>query len=194
MSQVLTAKDSIIARVPPTYQYSVLNGWGTNEQDDEEVPVLDLDHLNYFDYLEVPVLDIRAGDEWSTGSRESSDVDMIGANDDPPTLDMLSMENENGPLVPGLGDMRRVSLPGDGMGGPAGEQIASDHQVDFDFAGPLSFVNGRVNSSILDDSDEVLPHHYEETFSHLQIFHFRTSFNLDKATSNTNSKNTPPVL
>ena len=36
MSQVLTAKDSIIARVPPTYQYSVLNGWGTNEQDDEE--------------------------------------------------------------------------------------------------------------------------------------------------------------
>ena len=139
MSLVLTAKDSIIARVPPTYQYSVLNGWGTNEQDDEEVPVLD----------------IRAGDEWSTGSRESSDVDMIGANDDPPTLDMLSMENENGPLVPGLGDMRRVSLPGDGMGGPAGEQIGSDHQVDFDFAGPLSFVNGRVNSSILDDSDEV---------------------------------------
>ena len=182
MSHVLTAKDSIIARVPPTYQYSVLNGWGTNEQDDEEVPVLDLDYLDYLDYLEVPVLDIRAGDEWSTGSRESSDVDMIGANDDPPTLDMLSMENENGPLVPGLGDMRRVSLPGDGMGGPAGEQIGSDHQVDFDFAGPLSFVNGRVNSSILDDSDEVLPQDYEETFSHLQIFHFRTSFNLDKAT------------
>ena len=112
----------------------------------------------------MPVLDIRAGDEWSTGSRESSDVDMIGANDDPPTLDMLSMENENGPLVPGLGDMRRVSLPGDGMGGPAGEQIASDHHVDFDFAGPLSFVNGRVNSSILDDSDEVLPQDYEGKF------------------------------
>ena len=126
MSQALTTIDSIIARVPPTYQSSVLNGWGTNEQDDEEVPVLNLDYLDYFDYfdyLEVPVLDIRAGDEWSTGSRESSDVDMIGANDDPPTLDMLSMENENGPLVPGLGDMRRVSLPGDGMGGPSGEKI-----------------------------------------------------------------------
>jgi len=80
------------------------------------------------------VLDIRAGDEWSTGSRDSSDVDMLGADD------MLSMENQNGPLVPGLGQTRRVSLPGDGMGGP----------------GSLAFVNGRVNSSILDDSDEDL--------------------------------------
>jgi len=109
-------------RVPPTYQYSVLNGWA-GEQEEEEVPVLD----------------IRAGDEWSTGSRDSSDVDMLGA-DDPSTLDMLSMENQNGPLVPGLGQTRRVSLPGDGMGGP----------------GSLAFVNGRVNSSILDDSDEDL--------------------------------------
>jgi len=109
-------------RVPPTYQYSVLNGWA-GEQEEEEVAVLD----------------IRAGDEWSTGSRDSSDVDMLGA-DDPSTLDMLSMENQNGPLVPGLGQTRRVSLPGDGMGGP----------------GALSFVNGRVNSSILDDSDEDL--------------------------------------
>ena len=48
MSYVLTANDFIIARVPPTYQYSVLNGWGTNEQDDEEVPVLDLDYLDFF--------------------------------------------------------------------------------------------------------------------------------------------------
>jgi len=51
-------------RVPPTYQYSVLNGWA-GEQEEEEVPVLD----------------IRAGDEWSTGSRDSSDVDMLGASD-----------------------------------------------------------------------------------------------------------------
>ena len=80
-----------------------------------------------------------------------------------------------------------MSLPGDGMGGPAGEQVIFDHQVNFDFAGPLSFVNGRVNSSILDDSDEVLPQHYEETFSHLPIFHFRTSFNLDEAASNPDS-------
>ena len=54
MSHVLTAKDSIITRVPPTYQYSVLNGWGTNEQDDEEVPVLDLDYLDYLNYFDYP--------------------------------------------------------------------------------------------------------------------------------------------
>ena len=99
---VILATKNEIARVPPTYQYSVLNGWA-GEQEEEEVPVLD----------------IRAGDEWSTGSRDSSDVDMLGA-DDPSTLDMLSMENQNGPLVPGLGQTRRVSLPGDGMGGPGG--------------------------------------------------------------------------
>ena len=75
----------------------MLNGWA-GEQEEEEVPVLD----------------IRAGDEWSTGSRDSSDVDMLGADN------MLSMENQNGPLVPGLGQTRRVSLPGDGMGGPGG--------------------------------------------------------------------------
>lgn len=96
----------IAPRVPPTYQYSVLNGWA-GEQEEEEVAVLD----------------IRAGDEWSTGSRDSSDVDMLGA-DDPSTLDMLSMENQNGPLVPGLGQTRRVSLPGDGMGGPGKYHIA----------------------------------------------------------------------
>ena len=73
----------------------------------------------YAEEEEVPVLDIRAGDEWSTGSRDSSDVDMLGA-EDPSTLDMLSMENQNGPLVPGLGQTRGVSLPGDGMGGPGG--------------------------------------------------------------------------
>ena len=96
----------IAPRVPPTYQYSVLNGWA-GEQEEEEVAVLD----------------IRAGDEWSTGSRDSSDVDMLGA-DDPSTLDMLSMENQNGPLVPELGQTRRVSLPGDGMGGPGKYHIA----------------------------------------------------------------------
>ena len=103
MSHVLTAKDSIITRVPPTYQYSVLNGWGTNEQDDEEVPVLDLDYLNYFDYLEVPVLDIRAGDEWSTGSRESSDVDMIGAKTTRPPWTCSAWRTRTGRWCQGLG-------------------------------------------------------------------------------------------
>ena len=99
------------------------------------------------------MLDIRAGDEWSTGSRDSSDVDMLGA-DDPSTLDMLSIENENGPLVPGLGQTRRVSLPGDGMGGPGGHLFPVTFH--FQIADSLSFMNGRVNSSILDDdSDEV---------------------------------------
>ena len=98
---MLQLEGIVTSRVPPTYQYSVLNGGWSGEQEEEEVPVLD----------------IRAGDEWSTGSRDSSDVDMLGA-DDPATLDMLSMENQNGPLVPGLGGTRRVSLPGDGMGGP----------------------------------------------------------------------------
>lgn len=74
------------------------------------------------------MLDIRAGDEWSHDSRDSSDDDMIGGDD--------------GPLVPGLEDCL-ISMT-NGSGGPGSTP------------GECPFVNGRVSSAILDDSDEEL--------------------------------------
>lgn len=75
----------------------------------------------------MPVLDIRAGDEWSHGSRDSSDDDMIGGDD--------------GPLVPGLEECLVSMTNGSAAPGTPGD---------------CPFTNGRVSTAILDDSDEEL--------------------------------------